>query len=248
MSEELFDPEEENKKSKWPYVAIYLIYVLAVGFAEVMFIGMMRSIFENFPPFLMVFAGAGAIAAGLTVAIMPWAKEKWMATDEMNTVSAIFWGLELIVLALNTMLSFDMAKGVTDSWVSWWKHISPASPVLAILTWGILMQMHPKFKKNQGRLKFLAKIDTMLEGKLMKHMASSEMDEYLVDQAKQLADQVLERKFGLMLDATRKRGNGTKRDGNARETTNQPNGHKEEPVRFGTDTTTPGELTDRKNG
>lgn len=206
MSDDVFDPVEEESKGKWPHVVIYLIYILAVGFAEVMFIGMMQNIFVEFHPFLMFFAAAGAVAAGLTVAVMPWVKKNWMATSEMNSVSWIFWTLELLVLTLNTILAFDVANQVADSWVGWWRHISPASPILAVLTWGILMQMHPAFKKSQGRLKFFGKVDTLLETKLMKRLNSSEVDERLQANADALVDQFMERKFGMMLDTSRGRG------------------------------------------
>lgn len=131
--------------------AILLIYWGAILFAEIMFIQIMASVFPT--GLLRTFAIAGAVANGLTACIMPFAKDHYFSPGAMHNVGLGLWFLDVVVLFLNVLLAFETQQGITTGGMfSWWYDFSPASPLMAIITWGVLMVLSPEHEAHQKEM------------------------------------------------------------------------------------------------
>lgn len=131
--------------------SILITYIFAVMFAEVMFIQIMKDVFPD--GFVRYFAIAGAIMNGVTACIMPFAKDKYFAPGTMHTAGLVLWGVDVLVMFLNVLLAFEVQQGVTvGGMFSWWYHLSPASPLMAVVTWGLLMVLSPEHEIHQKEM------------------------------------------------------------------------------------------------
>lgn len=139
--------------------SILITYISAIVFAEVMFIQIMKDVFPD--GFVRYFAIFGAIMNGATACIMPFAKDHYFAPGKMHNIGLALWGIDVLVMILNVLLAFEVQQGVTvGGMFSWWYHLSPASPLMAVVTWGILMVLSPDHdihQKEMLRKNYIAK-------------------------------------------------------------------------------------------
>ena len=130
---------------------IIITYISAIVFAEVMFIQIMKDVFPD--GFIRWFAIFGAIMNGATACIMPFAKDHYFAPGKMHNVGLGLWGVDVVVMILNVLLAFEVRQGVTTGGMfSWWYHLSPASPLMAVITWGVLMVLSPEHDVHQKEM------------------------------------------------------------------------------------------------
>lgn len=128
--------------------AILLTYWASIIFAEIMFIQIMGQVFPD--GIVRYFAVAGAVMNGVTACIMPFAKDHYFAPGKMHTIGLALWGLDVAVLFLNVLLAFEVHMGITAGGMfTWWYPFSPASPLMAVVTWGVLMVLSPEHEQHQ---------------------------------------------------------------------------------------------------
>lgn len=131
--------------------AIIGIYWAAIVFAEVMFIQIMQDVFPE--GIVRGFAIVGAVMNGATACLMPFAKDKYFAPGKMHTAGLLLWGLDVVIMFLNVLLAFEVQQGIkTGGMFSWWYDFSPASPLMAVVTWGVLMVMSPEHELHQKEM------------------------------------------------------------------------------------------------
>jgi hypothetical protein len=177
-----------------------LIYTAVVVFATIMFLGMMANVFPD-EGFLRIFAQAGAVAAGGTAILMPWAKRYWVAKGGMEVVTYMLWALEVVILVLNTMLAFDVANGsLATSWVGWWIHVSPASPLMSLITWGVLWVMHPHHRLRQAQMQFEQDFMSTYQHDMLRSLESEEVQATIHDLAHDAVRDRIRKDLKLPLD------------------------------------------------
>lgn len=133
---------------KW---AILLIYMAAIIFAEIMFIQIMKDVFPD--GITRWFAVIGAVMNGATACLMPFAKDRYFAPGKMHTIGLVLWAADVVVMILNVLLAFEVQQGIrTGGMFSWWYDFSPASPLMAVVTWGILMVLSPEHELHQKEI------------------------------------------------------------------------------------------------
>jgi len=131
--------------------AILFVYMAAIVFAEVMFIQIMQTVFPN--GIIRWFAVIGAVMNGATACLMPFAKDKYFAPGKMHTIGLFLWSFDVLVMILNVLLAFEVQQGIkTGGMFSWWYDFSPASPLMAVVTWGVLMVLSPEHEIHQKEM------------------------------------------------------------------------------------------------
>lgn len=118
---------------------IAVIIVIGVtAFAEVAFLGMVSKMFPSNP----IFQGGailGAVATGLSVDTLLFAKLKWIRAGHQHWISWVFFGAEVTIMILNLTISFKLANGIAperlDSWLYTYYQWMPATPLVALVGW-----------------------------------------------------------------------------------------------------------------
>jgi hypothetical protein len=121
-------------------VLVALIIVGVVGYAEVMFLQVMSRVFPD--GILKIVSMLGAVATGASVLVLLVAKSYWFRPGKQMVFAWGFTGAELVVLVLNVILSFALDGGhLSDSYLSVWYTFMPASPILALLGWILILHL-----------------------------------------------------------------------------------------------------------
>ncbi len=129
-----------------------LTYAGAVLYGDIMFIQVMH---VAFPSGIMgALATAGAIMTAVSAITLPIALHYWFAPGMQFVWGIIFWVVDVIALALNAMLAYAVATGQADPWMMQWQQVSPATPLLAVIGWGIafLLDQSHKLRHAQAEL------------------------------------------------------------------------------------------------
>lgn len=125
-----------------------LVYVLAIGYGDVMFITVMQDAFPT--GILGGLAIAGAIATAISAIILPLALHFWFSPGLQFIAGIIFWLVDVAVLALNSMLAYAVATG--SGMLATWGEFAPATPLLAVLGWGIMFLLDPSHKLRHAQM------------------------------------------------------------------------------------------------
>ena len=130
--------------------AAALIYAGAVVYADVMYLQIMGDVFPE--GILGALAMAGAVMMAASALALPVALHFWFSPGLQFIGGIIFWVADIAVLALNSILAFQVASGaVADSFLGVWALLSPASPILAVIGWGILFLLDPSHKLRHAQ-------------------------------------------------------------------------------------------------
>ncbi len=126
-----------------------ILIVLAVAaFAEVAFLGIISKMFPS--NFLFQLACiVGGVATGTSAVVLIFAKLRWIRAGHQEFVSWAFLGIEIVIMVMNLILSFQLAeKGVTslDQWIQVYYNFVPATPIFALVGW-ILLFMTDRSKE-----------------------------------------------------------------------------------------------------
>lgn len=128
--------------------AAALVYAGAVVYGDVMFIAVMQ---DAFPPGILGgLAIVGAITTAASALILPVALHFWFAPGTQFVAGILFWLLDIAVLALNSMLAFAVATG--SGMLAMWGGFAPATPLLAVLGWGVIFLLDPSHKLRHAQL------------------------------------------------------------------------------------------------
>ena len=143
--------------------AITVIYVGGVLFAEAMFLSFVSSAFTS--AFVALFASVGAILVGVSSIVFLYAKEHWLADGLHEGLGKVFWACDLVILALNTLVSFDVsgtldaqAVPVLNDILKVWRVLSPATPILVVGMWAILRAISPEMELQKSQNKQMARL------------------------------------------------------------------------------------------
>jgi len=140
-----------------------LTYTGAVLYGDIMFISVMH---VAFPSGIMgALATAGAIMTAVSAITLPIALHYWFAPGTQFVWGVIFWFADIAALALNAMLAYAVATGASDPWIAQWQQLSPATPLLAVIGWGIAFLLDPSHKLRHAQAELEADLIDMLDPK-----------------------------------------------------------------------------------
>ena len=125
-----------------------LTYCGAVIYGDVMFISVMQAAFPA--GILGDLALAGAVMTAVSAITLPIALHYWLSPGLQFIGGVAFWVADIIVLALNSILAFAIATG-QPSPLQAWSDLSPATPLLAVLGWGLIFLLDPSHKLRHAQ-------------------------------------------------------------------------------------------------
>lgn len=131
-----------------------LVYIGAIVYGDVMFIGTVQVAFPS--GFLGAVATAGAVVVGVSAIILPLAIHFWFSPGLQFVWGIVFWVLDILALSMNAILAHALATHLQDAWINQWANLSPATPMLVILGWGIAYLFDPSHKLRHAQLELEA--------------------------------------------------------------------------------------------
>jgi len=124
-----------------------LAYAGGVIFGDIMFIVLMQDVFPT--GIMGVLAMIGAITTAMSALALPVAMHWWFAPGPQLVGGWIFWLADILVLGLNSILAYNVGTG-QDFGLYWWQMLSPATPMLAIIGWGMMFNLDPSNQLRQA--------------------------------------------------------------------------------------------------
>src|SRR5581483_11481638 len=127
--------------------AAYVVYCLAVAYGDLMFLQVVSVMFSN-DPLLHTLAFGGAIMTAASAILLPLAKIRWLMPGNQMIAGWLFWLVEVSLLAANAVLAYSLANNLSNELTADWRPFSPATPMIAVIGWGVLFMLDPR---NQMR-------------------------------------------------------------------------------------------------
>lgn len=124
-----------------------LTYAGAVIYGDVMFLQVMNRVFPS-DGILRVLAIAGAITTAASAIALPMALHWWFAPGLQTVWGVLFWLLDVAALGMNSILAYQAMNGLSQETA--WQTLSPATPMLAVVGWGIAFLLDPSHQKRQA--------------------------------------------------------------------------------------------------
>lgn len=180
-----------------------LTYAGAVIYGDVQFLQVMDRAFPN-DGVMRALAMAGAVMTAVSALTLPLALHWWFAPGLQFLWGIAFWVLDILALGLNAILAYELAIGRVDPMLATWQMLSPATPLLAVIGWGISFLLDPSQKERHAISEMQAdQIDTFATQ--MRQAAKSEevYAEILT------AAQIAAREFAQSLHGQRNAARGT---------------------------------------
>lgn len=131
-------------------VAAVLVYAGAVIYGDLQFLTIMRTTFSE--GILGALSMAGAVMVGVSALILPMALHFWFAPGLQMVWGYIFWAFDIAVLAMNSILAYALVAGggEMDALLATWSMVSPATPLIAVIGWGIAFLLDPSNAMHQA--------------------------------------------------------------------------------------------------
>jgi len=149
-----------------------LTYAGAVVYGDIQFLQVMDKAFPG-DGLMRALAMAGAVMTAVSALTLPIALHWWFAPGLQFLWGIAFWFLDIGALGLNAILAYQVASGHVDGGLGVWQTLSPATPLLAVIGWGIAFLLDPSQKQRHAVAEMQAdQIDTYTEQ--MRQAAKSE--------------------------------------------------------------------------
>jgi hypothetical protein len=123
-----------------------LTYAGAVIYGDVMFLQVMNHVFPT-DGVLRVLAMAGTVMTAASAIALPVAMHWWFAPGLQTVWGVLFWLLDIAVLGLNSILAYQVMNGLPTTA---WQILSPATPILAVVGWGVAFLLDPSQQRRHA--------------------------------------------------------------------------------------------------
>lgn len=98
---------------------------------------------DQFTGFLKIVARIGAVLVAMNALALPVALHYWTVTKGHKTTGIIFYSLDIILMALNTLVASNMHNGNVPAWLVGYSAYAPASVVFTLFGWAVLFMTDP---------------------------------------------------------------------------------------------------------
>lgn len=163
-----------------------LTYAFAVVYGDVMFLSVVGTAFPR-GTILEPLAYAGAIVTAVSALVLPIALHWWFAPGLQFIGGVMFWFVDIAALVLNSMLAYQIASGAVDGTMHVWQIMAPATPMLAVLGWGILFLLDPSHRLRHAIAELEADQVDIYAQRLREHARSQTTDAALAEGAERSA-------------------------------------------------------------
>lgn len=159
-----------------------LTYVGAVVYGDIMFISVMQATFPS--GFLGTLAIIGAVMTAASAITLPLALHFWFAPGLQFLWGIAFWMIDIVALASNSILAYSIAVGAIDPVIELWQSLSPATPLLAVVGWGLAFLLDPSHRLRHAQSELETDLVDIHAQQLREAAQSPEVYRTLVDGAR----------------------------------------------------------------
>ena len=98
---------------------------------------------DQFTGFLQIVARVGAVLVALNALALPVALHYWTVTSGHKAAGIVFYSLDIILMALNTLAAANMHNGNIAEWLKQYTEYAPASVIFTLFGWAVLFMTDP---------------------------------------------------------------------------------------------------------
>jgi len=195
------DLESRNSRAAKQILLLlgYAVYIAGVVFGDVMYLGMIRHLFPEGTLFYW-FSMIGGVTTAASAIVLLLAKTYLFAPGLQTWGAVTFWLVEIATLGLNTILSFQLGSGLQPadgSWLGLWAEFSPASPIIAVLGWGLVFMLDPAAKLRHAQLELDADLTDELAKQLRLAARAPAVKGGVEQGAQRIAEEYMQRLTGV---------------------------------------------------
>lgn len=154
------------------YVGVVLLFV---SFYE----SLMGARFEGV---LGVIARIGAFLVAGNALALPVALHFWTVTKAHKIAASIFYGCDIIIMAMNVIASASTGDNIPP-WVTSWQIYSPASIIFVIAGWAVLFMIDPGQRALVDLMESFTMAQVAIVQGVLEHIKSEEGVETLIKPA-----------------------------------------------------------------
>jgi len=168
-------------------VGAILAYAGAVVYGDIMFLQTVSIAFPDSGIFASL-AIAGALVTALSALVLPVALHWWFSPGLQFVAGVIFWAVDIAALMMNSILAYQVASGgAIDPWIETWRSWSPATPMLAVLGWGIMFLLDESHKMRHAIAELEADQIDIYANRLRAAAKSQDVSDQITQAARQAA-------------------------------------------------------------
>jgi hypothetical protein len=168
-----------------------LTYASAVVYGDIQFLTVMDKAFPH-DPVMRALAMAGAVMTAVSALTLPVALHWWFSPGLQFLWGIAFWCMDILALGLNSILAYELAIGTHDSLIATWQIFSPATPLLAVIGWGVAFLLDPSHKERHARAEMEADQIDVYADQMRKAANSDEVYQEILEAAKMRAREFAE--------------------------------------------------------
>lgn len=191
-----------------------LVYIGVVLAATTLFISMVLSAFPEDAYFSRVVMTIAGFLVGLSMLAFPVALHTWAITGKHHTITAVLYYVEMVFIAVNTVVSFLTLLGRNTGydvpeWAQLYEPFSVAAIVYTLAAWGTVFLTDPEHKRIQRSRDADEKFEDALSNKLIEFVDSAEGEDLIIEIATARASE----RYSLDRYTSGKKHFGTKANG-----------------------------------
>ena len=165
------------------------VYIGGVVAASVMFISFVLLAFPPDAYFTRAIMTVAGIMVGSSMLAFPYALHNWVVTKDHRKWTIILYYVEMIVIAVNTVVSFvsllsTYAGYVVPEWVVLYEPFSVVSIIYTIFAWGTVFLMDPDHKLHAQEQDAEARYNRKIALKREEFIDSVEGEDMIVEIAR----------------------------------------------------------------
>jgi hypothetical protein len=149
IREDKMKSRNESALKKIAVALAALTYAGAVIYGDIQFLQVMDKAFPG-DGIMRALAMAGAVMTAISAVTLPVALHWWFSPGLQFLWGIAFWVLDILALGLNAMLAYQVASGHLDATLATWQMFSPATPLLAVIGWGIAFLLDPSQQERHA--------------------------------------------------------------------------------------------------
>jgi magnesium-transporting ATPase (P-type) len=145
MSDERNAAREKSRNNARTFGGI--VYTGGTIAATILFMTFVLSAFEPDQYLTRIIMIIASLAVGSSMLAFPVAMHNWIVTKDHRFWGTILYYGEMVLIAVNTVVSFIMLLGMDIPWAKQYEPFSVASIIYTVFAWGTIFLIDPQHKE-----------------------------------------------------------------------------------------------------
>jgi len=150
---------------------------------------------------MLIWALLGVFTLEISGIAFPLALHFWTFETLQKWVTLLLYGLDLMLLVLNTVLDYSLTAGTATSQLPWLQQyfafVVPATPVISGVSWTLIFLLDPAHKQRALTEELAASTREALARKIVEAARATEVNDVVAAAARQMTQEIVRGALGV---------------------------------------------------